>query len=210
LLSASVLENEVNINKVLDKQLIPYIVKIMKSSSWERDRYIPSLKLIARIANGKPEASDQFMDSYVHTILLDQIRKSLTIYKKNNSLFEDHSPDAIEQQMLKYQTLANEIIALGGLLNGAEKKRINIILDPVILDIVNIMSHSKTDPILLTAVCKFALDLFECDELRYNKQFMQPYFSKMLNMKYLVPYMGGERYPDLLQMSQRYHDAQSE
>ena len=112
--------------------------------------------------------------------------------------------------MLKYQTLANEIIALGGLLNGAGKKRINIILDDVILDIINIMSHSKTDPILLTAVCKFALDLFECDELRYNQQFMQKYFSKMALMKYLVPYMGGERYPDLLQMSDRYHDGESE
>ena len=100
--------------------------------------------------------------------------------------------------MLKYQTLGDEIIALGGLLNGSGEKRINIILDPVILNIVNIMSHPKTDPILLTAVCKFALDLFECDELRYNKEFMKPYFRKMLNMKYMVPYLGGERYPDLL------------
>lgn len=116
LLAASVNENEDNMNKVLDKQMVPYITKIMKSSQWEHDRYIPSLKLIARLANGKIEAANLFVDNYVHTILLGQIKKSLTIYKKYNSLFEDNSPDSIEHQMLKYQTLAAEIKALGGLL----------------------------------------------------------------------------------------------
>ena len=109
--------------------------------------------------------------------------------------------------MLKYQTLAAEITALGGLLQGNENKRACIIDDPIVLDIINFMSHSKTDPILLTSVCTFALDLFECRELRYCKKRMQPYFDKMVNMKYMIPYMGLERYPDLLQMSQRYHDA---
>ena len=60
------------------------------------------------------------------------------------------------------------------------------------------MSHYKTDPILLTAVCTFALDLFQCKELRYRKRFMEPFFNKMANMKYMVMYMGFDRYPDLL------------
>ena len=68
------------------------------------------------------------------------------------------------------------------------------------------MSHDYTDPILLTAVCTFALDLFECDELRTNQDVMQPYYDEMQSMMHLIPYMGFEKYPQLLQMTRKYHN----
>lgn len=99
--------------------------------------------------------------------------------------------------MLKYQTLAAEITTLGGLLTSNDN-RLKILEDPVVKDLIQIMSHDITDPILLTAICTFARDLFECPEIRYNADLMQPFYSRMQNMKYLMPYLGFDRYPDLL------------
>jgi len=42
-------------------------------------------------------------------------------------------------EMLKYRTLAAEITALGGLLRSPKRKE--LLEDPVILDLVAIMSH---------------------------------------------------------------------
>ena len=102
------------------------------------------------------------MDVFVHSNLISQIRKSLVIYKKYNSLFDPHSKETVEQQMLKYQTLAAEITTLGGLMNAGGENREKILNDSVVLDLLSIMSHPKTDPILLTAICTFAYDVFEC------------------------------------------------
>jgi len=71
--------------------------------------------------------------------------------------------------------LAAEITTLGGLLLSKSQNRLLILNDPVVLDLIAIMGHEKTDPILLTAVCTFALDLFECPQLRYNAEFMGPF-----------------------------------
>ena len=108
---------------------------------------------------------------------------------------------------MKYQTLASEIETLGGLLQSSADYRILILDEPVIADLISIMSHKKTDPILLKAICTFALDLFESDELRYDAERMEPFHKQMADMKMLIPYLGMERYPDLLAMTGRYHDA---
>lgn len=113
--------------------------------------------------------------------------------------------------MLKYETLAAEITCLGGLLNAKASNRKNILElhKPVVLDLIQIMRHPQTDPILLTAICTFALDLFQCEELRFHALVMEPFYEKMSNMKYMIPYLGFEMYPKLLQMTRRYHQASS-
>lgn len=198
-----------NVEKVLDKDIIPYITQIIKASSRDHKRYIPCLTLIARLSNAESKAANLFMDSLVHTILIEQITRSLNIYKKNNSLFDESSQETVEQQMLKYQTLAAEIRCLGGLLQAGPGNRASILEKEkqVVLDLIQIMRHPKTDPILLTAICTFALDLFECDELRWDATVMEPFYEKMSNMKYMIPYLGFDMYNELLMMTRRYHQA---
>jgi hypothetical protein len=67
------------------------------------------------------------------------------------------------------------------------------------------MSHQRTDPILLTAICKFALNLFKCQELKTDSDYMAPILDKISNMSYLIPYLGGGMYNELLLMTNRYH-----
>lgn len=80
--------------------------------------------------------------------------------------------------------------------------------DPVIVDLIAIMSHQKpTDPYLLTAVCTFAYDLMENETVCYNEDVMRPFYENMADLKYLVPYIGFYQYEPLLEMTKRYHDA---
>ena len=50
-------------------------------------------------------------------------------------------------------------------MNAGGGKRAKILNDGVVLDLLSIMSHDRTDPILLTAICTFAYDVFECEEI---------------------------------------------
>jgi hypothetical protein len=165
--------------------------------------------LIARLANASKPAAVTFMSFFVHTNLITQIRKSLIIYKKYNSLFDQGSKETVEMQMLKYQTLAAEITTLGGLMNAGGEHRQWILNDSVVLDLLTIMGHPKTDPILLTAICTFAYDVFECEEIMDDEVKMSPYQQAIQNLNFMIPYLGFERYPDLLQMTKRYHSIQS-
>ena len=91
-------------------------------------------------------------------------------------MFDENNKETIEQQQLKYQTLAAEIIAIGGLLQSSkEANRRKIIEEPSVLELMCITSHESTDPILLTAICRMALDLFETDEIKKDEKTMEPF-----------------------------------
>jgi len=75
----------------------------------------------------------------------------------------------------------------------------------MIKDILQILSHNKTDPILLTAVCNFTLNLFKQTELKDDMQYMAPFLDKICNLTFVMPYLGGNMYFELLKMTSRYH-----
>ena len=107
---------------------------------------------------------------------------------------------------LKYLTLAAEINCLGGLLEASPEKRLFIIKDPVVDDLLSIISHYKTDPVLLSSICRFAKQLFSRKELINNHDLLAPKVKKMQNLVQLLPYLGLKKYEDLLKMTRRYYD----
>jgi hypothetical protein len=114
LLAASVQDNIPNIiNFLKNDALLSVITIIIKNSTWEHKRYIPTLKLIAALANndsvdertgpiGSPLAADIFHQNLIHTMLLTQVKKSMIVYKKNHSLFDENSKETDMDQMQKY------------------------------------------------------------------------------------------------------------
>lgn len=119
LISVSVKNNQSNAELLLSKKdMIKNITNVIKNSKWFHDRYIPCLHLIGRLSDASTEAANEFMIATVSSSLISQIRGSLTIYKKNKSLFDESSKETVEQKMLKYHTLAAEITTLGGLLQA--------------------------------------------------------------------------------------------
>ena len=51
---------------------------------------------------------------------------------------------------------------------------------------------------MLTAVCKFALNLFKCVELKDNPDYMAPILEKTTSLSYIMPYLGRSMYKELL------------
>lgn len=194
LLSTSVdHENEENVEKVLEKKLIPYINMIFQNSHGEHARYIPCLNLISRLANAKTEAANEFMEAAIHINLIQSISNSIQRYmdivkinnqdiekkfrgklktkdKKEIQRIQERLLAVDEDKMQEYETLAAQIKTLGGLLLSDPEKRKEILEHEVVKSLINIMKHPAADPILLTAVCTFALDLFECDELKESEE----------------------------------------
>ena len=79
------------------------------------------------------------------------------------------------------------------------------------LEVLAIIGHNRADPILLTAVCTFALDVFETDEIVKDSDFMKPFFEVIMNLIELMPYLGVSnekmpinKYSLLLQMTRAY------
>lgn len=95
-------EDDENVQRILDKDLVKYIAIIIKNSSWVHDRYIPCLNLISNLANANSIAANLFMEMYVHSNLISNIKRSLNMYKKNQSLFDENSKETVEQYLLKY------------------------------------------------------------------------------------------------------------
>lgn len=69
---------------------------------------------------------------------------------------DENAKDNNETVKLKYFTIAAEIDCLGALLEAEEVKRAIIINNPMIDELLRITSHHRTDPVLLTSICKFA------------------------------------------------------
>lgn len=97
LIAVSIKDDDDNIEMVIDQGMTKQICMIMSQSTWDHDRYIPCLDLIACLANSSTQAADDFMQNLMHQNLLNQIKKSITIYKKNNSLFDEHSKETVDQ-----------------------------------------------------------------------------------------------------------------
>lgn len=60
------------------------------------------------------------------------------------------------------------------------------------------MSHPKTDPVLLTAICSFTLSLLSCEEIKTDKEFMLPFYERLSNLRFMLPYMGDEMLGELM------------
>lgn len=118
LLSVSVTteEDDANVERIIELDLIPYIVTIIQNSDWTNVRYIPCLNLIANLSNSSSDAATKFMEAKVYIHLLSEIKKSMQLYKVLLSLFDEDSVETIQEALTKYKTLAAQIKTLGGLL----------------------------------------------------------------------------------------------
>ena len=102
----------------------------MTLSTSDNARYIPILQALARLANQDSEIADFFIDQKCHTALIKQIKNSMKVYFKNDqySLFGEDSTESIQVRRGKYESLAAEVITLGGLLQAeSQENRMKIL-----------------------------------------------------------------------------------
>ena len=72
LLAVSVIDNDDNVELVKDKEknLLPCIYQIINNSTADLDRYIPCLQLIACLSNASTDIADFFIVKGVHKLML--------------------------------------------------------------------------------------------------------------------------------------------
>lgn len=93
-------------------------------------------------------------------------------------------------------------------MNSSEDKKAIILKDKdgILLKLMKLTNQYLTDPLVLTAICTFTIDLFESPEIKLKSEAMEPYAKELENMEHLLPYLGGDKYQELLQMTRRYYD----
>ena len=67
------------------------------------------------------------------------------------------------------------------------------------------LTHSKTDPILLTSLCYLAEKVLKSEAIRSDPIQLQDKINKMQACEALIPYLGLEKYPELVKSTQKYN-----
>ena len=207
LMSCSLKEPYKNVEKAVEKELVPIIADIVNESNWEKKRYINCLRIVEIISLNNIDAANKFIDKNVHGNIVKNVNNSLAIYRKNNDLKDEEAKDTNDTLILKYRTLSAEIDTLGGLLNAEQSKRV-VLLTPsdMVENLLAITGHPKTDPVLLAAICRFAKQVLSRNEIKSHKNELEKYCKRMQNLVPLVPYLGMKKYSDALIMARKYYD----
>ena len=92
-MSCSLKEPYKNVDKAVEKELVPIIADIVNESTWEKKRYINCLKIVEVISMNHGEAAGRFIDRNVHGNIVKNVNNSLSIYRKNNDLKDEDSKD---------------------------------------------------------------------------------------------------------------------
>lgn len=111
-----------------------------------------------------------------------------------------------EKLQRRYELFAAQITAVGGLLNSCNG--VHCILESfedTVISLMRIARYStKTDPKLLTAVCQFCYDVLEHPDVIRDGARLKKFLEPLGMMKQLLPYLGGEKYPELLKAASEY------
>ena len=74
----------------------------------------------------------------------------------------------------------------------------------IINELSLIFSANRVNPVLLSAICQFFLDIFTGEEIKKSVE-MNKYLNILLkNLLPLFPYMGGKKYAPLCEMGEMY------
>jgi hypothetical protein len=211
LLSASVQNNDVdNIKLLLTQDLHHMVADIFLESHPNQHRYLDLLYLITAICNGcgSTAPATYFITKYVHRSLMKELKQTYFVYKKTNDLNSTSTTgESADQILFKYKTFAAQIDCLGSMLNSERKDRDSIILeqDQIVFYLMTVTQNFKTDPILLTAICKLTLKVAEQDEVCNSKELIDKVIKNIASCQHLLPYLGMSKYEELLKMVSMYN-----
>jgi hypothetical protein len=78
-----------------------------------------------------------------------------------------------------------------------------------VFDLLIVISHFKTDPLLLTSVCYLAeqiLTILTKNNIQDDQDMLNKAVRQMGNCIHLIPYLGLSKYDELLKLTRKYND----
>ena len=118
-------------------------------------------------------------------------------YKQKKQDFHDDDPN---KRVLMYRVFSAQVMLIASLINATPDKRGDILWDPLTSDLLVVVTHGSTDPVLLHAVCYLANQVLtgvikdDYDESKTNKvkvdEEMNNIITRMQHCEKLLPYMG--------------------
>ena len=72
------------------------------------------------------------------------------------------------------------------------------------------LTHSNTDPILLTAICYLAEKILKCDYIKNHPERLSDKINKMQSCENLLPYLGMSKFKDLLKNTAKYNNQEDQ
>ena len=140
----------------MDNNIHEVIADIFNKSLPNQKRYLYLLDCMNQIAKTDPEAASLLINKYVHKELLHEIKVTYYTYKKDNDLKSTHGQESREVIVRNFKVFSGQIELLASLLNAKNHEREQILCETLVTDLLIVISHYKTDPLLLTSICYLA------------------------------------------------------
>mgnify|MGYP001050830329 CR=1 FL=1 len=127
-------------------------------------------------------------------------------YKKSQDLAPADNKDNITQTVKRYKIFSAQIELIASLLNAEPPRRDQLLAESLIKELLQVLTHNKTDPILLTSICYLAEKILNCESVKTDPEQLADKINRMQSCENLLPYLGMSKYRDLLQDTQKYNN----
>ena len=77
--------------------------------------------------------------------------------------------------------------------------------ESLVSELLQVLTHSNTDPILLTSLCYLAEKVLCSESVRSDPVSLQDKINRMQSCEALIPYLGLSKYQDLIKNTQKYN-----
>ena len=150
---------------------------------------------ISKIHSG---AASSFIEKFIHREILQEIKLTYYQYKKSQELAPAENKDNIALIVKMYRVFSAQIELIASLLNTEPDKRELILNEPLVSELLQVLTHNNTDPILLTSLCYLAQNLLNCDSIKSNPVKLADKINKLQSCESLLGYLGLGKYKELL------------
>lgn len=92
------------------------------------------------------------------------------------------------------------------MLNAGPEHARSILEEQLVSELLVVLTHSNTDPILLTSLCYLAEQILKHPSVKNNPAVLQDKINKMQSCENLLAYLGMSKYRDLLKNTLKYNN----
>lgn len=180
LLAASLRDDVINVMKMHESDLDNVLADIfLKTPTQQQPRYLYLVDSMNEIAKIDKASASEYIDKFIHRELLTDIKQTFYLYKKAQELYPVNNKDNVAQTIVMYKVFAAQITLTASLLNAESHQREVIMQDTLIDELLQVITHNMTDPILLTAITYLAEKVLNLDSINQVPDVLADKISRM-------------------------------